>query len=225
MLIYGKQPIQYLLEKYPQKIQKFYLAKDLDKKDYNSLMNHNFNVKRIPQSAADIMAKGKNHQGFLADVDDIEPISLKDACSGEFVLILSSITDVGNIGAIIRSAYAFGVDSVIITGLKSLAYEQIVRSSSGALFDINIAFHTNIFDVINELKLAKFKIYGASMDGKDVRSVTFDGKRALIMGSESEGISKRALSKLDESISISMSHGFDSLNVSVATAILIDRMR
>ena len=225
MLIYGKQPIYYLLDHAPQKIRTLYLAKELDKKEYSRLMRMGFEIKRIPANAAQSMSKTGNHQGFLAEVDEIEPASLSSLSDKNFVVILSGMTDVGNIGAIVRSAYALGVDAIIVCGIKRLQLEPIVRSSSGALFDMPIVIQHNLYDVMNDLKVAGFNHYGAVMDGTDVREIAFKGKRSLILGNEGEGIPGRAVRKLDFPVSIKMAHGFDSLNVSAAGAILMDRMR
>jgi 23S rRNA (guanosine2251-2'-O)-methyltransferase len=118
-----------------------------------------------------------------------------------------------------------GVDGIIASGVKQLNFASIVRSSSGAMLDMPFVIIPNILDTINELKQVEFKIYGASMDGQPINKCKFSGKRVLILGSEGEGISKRAKSKIDEMVSIEMNREFDSLNVSVAAAILIDRMR
>jgi len=80
----------------------------------------------------------------------------------------------------------------------------------------------NILDVINDLKTNGFIIVGADMNGK--HSISLKEKTALIMGSEGEGLSKRVKNKLDEVISIEMKREFDSLNVSVAAGILMDRI-
>jgi len=225
MLVYGKQSIYYLIDHHPQKIEKLYLAKEVDKKEYSRLMKFGFEIKRIPQNAAQIMSKNSNHQGFLADVEPIKRISINDLKEPEFILILSGLTDVGNIGAIVRSAYALGVDAIIVCGLKSLNFESVARTSSGALFDIPLIVETNIHDVMNDLKTQDFKLYGAVLEGEDIRGLHVSGKRALILGSEGEGLTSRVVKKLDFLIKIQMHHGFDSLNVSAAGAILMDRMR
>ncbi|MBD3807801.1 MAG: TrmH family RNA methyltransferase, partial [Epsilonproteobacteria bacterium] len=79
-------------------------------------------------------------------------------------------------------------------------------------------------DVLNELKQVGFTLYGASMDGESINNIEFMSKKVLIVGSEGEGLSKRVLSKIDKLVSIPMKHDFDSLNVSVAAAILFYRM-
>ncbi|MFA6195902.1 MAG: 23S rRNA (guanosine(2251)-2'-O)-methyltransferase RlmB [Sulfurimonas sp.] len=225
MLIYAKQPIYYVIDKYPNRIKTLYLAKELDKKEYSRLMKFGFEIKRIPQEAAQKMCKNANHQGFLAEVDDYELHPFNSFLNKDFILILAGLTDVGNIGAIVRSAYALGVDGIVACGIKNLAIEPVLRTSTGTLFDMPLAVEHNIYDVLNDLKTSGFTIYGADMGGKDIRTLELKQKRVLVLGSEGEGLTSRVLSKLDEVVSVKMSHEFDSLNVSVAGAILMDRMR
>jgi len=225
MLIYAKQPIYYLIDNYPQKIKTLYLARELDKKEYSRLMKMDFVIKRIPNEAAVKMSKNANHQGFLAEVEDYTPQNYKDFFDKDFILILAGLTDVGNIGAIIRSAYALGVDAVVACGIKKLNVEPLLRTSTGALFDMPFAVEHNIHNVLNDLKMSGFTSYGADMGGVDIRQTAIVKKRVLVLGSEGEGLTSRVSSKLDKIVSIQMAHDFDSLNVSVAGAILMDRMR
>jgi len=225
MLIYAKQPIYHLINNYPQKIKTLYLSKEIDKKEYSRLMKMNFEIKRIPNEAAQKMCKNASHQGFLAEVDDYQLQPYNFFFEKKFVLVLSGLTDVGNIGAIVRSAYALGVDAIIVCGVKSLPLATILRTSTGALYDMPFAIENNIHDVLNDLKMSDFTIYGADMSGRDIRDVYIERKRVLVLGSEGEGLTSRVVSKLDEVVSIKMKHNFDSLNVSVAGAILMDRMR
>jgi len=225
MLIYAKQPIYYIIDNYPNKIKTLYIAKELEKKEYSRLMKMDFEIKRIPADAAGKMCKNAIHQGFLAEVEDYQLHSFKSFLDKEFVLVLSNLTDVGNIGAIVRSAYALGVDAIVACGVKNIAVEPVMRTSTGALFDMPLAVEHNIHDVLNDLKMSGFSIYGADMGGKDIRDVKLNKKRVLVLASEGEGLTSRVVSKLDEIVSIKMSHEFDSLNVSVAGAILMDRMR
>lgn len=225
MLIYAKQPVHYIIKNYPSKIKTLYLAKEIDKRDYARFMKMSFEVKRIPSDAAGKMCKNAVHQGILAEVDEFELDNFKSFLDKDFVLVLSSLSDVGNIGAIVRSAYALGVDAIVVCGVKKLPLEAIVRTSTGALFDIPFSIEHNIHNVLNDLKTSGFTIYGADMGGCDIRDVNLKRKRCLVLGSESEGLASRVRSKLDEIVSIKMSHEFDSLNVGVAGAILMDRMR
>ncbi|NOR57332.1 MAG: 23S rRNA (guanosine(2251)-2'-O)-methyltransferase RlmB, partial [Sulfurimonas sp.] len=125
----------------------------------------------------------------------------------------------------VRTAYAMGVEAIVACGIKNLNLEPVMRTSTGALFDMPFALEHNIHNVMNDLKTSGFCIYGADMGGTDIRDVKLKQKRVLVLGSEGEGLTSRVVSKLDEVVSIKMSHEFDSLNVSVAGAILMDRMR
>ncbi|MCK4875510.1 MAG: 23S rRNA (guanosine(2251)-2'-O)-methyltransferase RlmB, partial [Sulfurimonas sp.] len=200
-------------------------AKEIDKKEYSRLMKIGFEIKRIPSDAAGKMCKNASHQGILAEVDDFKLHDYQSFLNREFVLVLSGLTDIGNIGAIVRTAYALGVDAVIACGVKKLPFEAILRTSTGALYDMPFALEQNVHNVMNDLKTSGFTTYGADMGGSDIREVEVKQRRALFLGSEGEGLSARVSSKLDEIVSIKMSHEFDSLNVSVAGAILMDRMR
>jgi len=171
------------------------------------------------------MCKNASHQGFLAEVQDYKLQPYDFFFEKKFVLILSGLTDVGNIGAIVRSAYALGVDAIIACGVKQLPLETILRTSTGALYDMPFAIENNIHDVLNDMKTSGFTLYGADMSGMDIRETRIDKKRVLVLGSEGEGLTSRVISKLDCAVSIKMSNQFNSLNVSVAGAILMDRMR
>ncbi len=225
MLIYGKQPVYYALERHKDRIKTLYLAKELDKKEYSALMKMGFEIKRIPEKAAQSMVKGGNHQGFIAEISQIVPYASPFLKKCDFVVILNSITDMGNIGSLIRSAYALGVDAIVISSIKEPNLEPMIRTSSGAALDMPLVIIHNIHDVIHELKQSGFQIYGAVMDGADIRETAFAPKRALVLGNEGEGLSGRVQKSLDVGITISMAHDFDSLNVGVAGAILMERMR
>ncbi|MDR2636219.1 MAG: 23S rRNA (guanosine(2251)-2'-O)-methyltransferase RlmB [Campylobacteraceae bacterium] len=224
MLIYGKQLFLHILEQYPKRILAVYLAKECDKKLFSKITKLNVKIERLDEKKAQAMAKGGNHQGFLADIEPILPVSLPSLKNESFLVMLCGVTDMGNIGAIIRSAHAFGFGGIIVAGLKELKVENVLRTSSAAAFEIPICAVQNPLDAINELKLSGFSIYGADMAGESAKSVEFDKKMVLILGSEGEGLPRRLLDKCDKRVCIKMANGFDSLNVSAAAAVLFDRI-
>jgi 23S rRNA (guanosine2251-2'-O)-methyltransferase len=225
MIIYGKQIFLYVLERYPDLIEEVYLSKELDKKLFSKIGKLGKPIVKLDAKKAQAMARGGNHQGMFLKIEDIAFTPFSSLKKDDFIIVLHGITDVGNIGAIIRSAYALGVDSIIVSGLKSLPLEALVRTSSGAIFEMPIALFHDTATLINELKQAGFTTYAATMDGEDVRNMTFEGKKVLVMGSEGEGLPAKIVSKCDKKVAIRMQRAFDSLNVSVAAAILCDRMR
>ena len=223
MIVYGKQISLYVLEKFPNIIEEVYLQKEIDKKLFYRFSNV-AKIVKVDFKKAQAMAKGGNHQGFLLKIKDVDFLRFKDIKDSRFVLVLYNITDVGNIGAIVRSAYAFGVDAVIVTGQRHCDLEPVVRSSSGALLSMPMVLYPNSLDLINELKMSGFSLYGAGFGGEDITRVEFADKKAIFLGNEGEGIPKKILAKLDKIISIKMVRDFNSLNVSVAAAIICDRI-
>jgi len=223
MIIYGKQVCLHALQKHEANIKTVYIAKKgiLPQKLFEANRDK---VKFLEERWAQKMSKGGNHQGILLEMEPLAYSDLRSLKKERFILVLDTLTDTGNIGAIVRSAYALGVDGIIATGVKNLHIPAIVRTSSGALLEMPFVIVPNILDVLSELKQVGFKVYGAATDGETLDNCQFSEKRVLVLGSEGEGLSKRAKSKIDETVSIEMKHEFDSLNVSAAAAILIHRM-
>jgi 23S rRNA (guanosine2251-2'-O)-methyltransferase len=224
MIIYGKQVCLHILEKHKDRVKVVYVAKK-NILPQNLFHDYHDKIKFLEEKWAQSMSKGGNHQGILIETDEFVETTISQVKNSNKVLFLDGVTDVGNIGAIVRSSYALGVDAIVTTNVKQLNYAAIARSSSGALFDMPMLVVPNGLDLLNELKQLNFKLYGADIKGTPLSEVDFAGKQVLVMGSEDKGISKRILQKMDEVISIEMKNDFNSLNVSVATAILLYRMR
>jgi len=151
--------------------------------------------------------------------------SLKDG-EGALVLVLDSITDPHNLGAILRSCDLFNVN-LVITGQKRSASvnETVLRISSGAARYVKIATVTNLNREIQILKDNGFWVYGADMAGTSSYKTKFTPRSAIVMGSEGSGLSRLISENCDEIVSIPMSGHIDSLNVSVAAGILLYEVR
>ena len=217
MIVYGKRVVEYIIQKHPEIVKEILIAKKLSK---NELKKFNkFKVKFIDNKLAQKLSHNGNHQGFFAK---IEFTPEEWDIVGDKILVLDNVTDMGNIGAIVRTAYALGIDLLIITGIKDLKWDRVIRTSAGAALDMKILTYQNILELINILKTKGYHLIGADLGGKCKPSKK--EKIALIMGNEGEGLSKKVKEKLDEILTIQMKRDFDSLNVSVAAAILIDRI-
>ena len=223
MIIYGKQVCLHALEEHESAIKTVYIAKKgiLPQKLFEAYKPR---IKFLEEKWAQQMSKSGNHQGILLEMERFKQSDLATMKQESFIVVLDMLTDAGNIGAIVRSAYALGADGIIATGVKTLNFSTMVRTSSGALLNMPFVIIPNIGDVLNELKQVGFKAYGADTEGVDINACKFSDKKVLVLGSEGEGLSKRAKSKIDELVSIEMKHEFDSLNVSAAAAILIHRI-
>jgi len=224
MIIYGKQLFLHVLNHYPSRLKTVYLAKKCDQMLFSTIANASSSIVRVDNQKAQALARGGNHQGFIAEIQKLEYSEFSTVKDGKFLVIFNELTDVGNMGAIVRTAYAFGADGLIVSGIKTLNLEAIIRTSSAAAFELPIVLYPNALDMAHELKQVGFTLYGADMSGQSVEKVEFDKKVALVVGSEGEGINKKLKTKLDKTVSIKMARDFDSLNVSAATAIICDRI-
>ncbi len=228
MIIYGKQVCLHALEHHENKIKTVYVAQKgaNSKGTLPKALFHKYHdkIKFLEEKWAQSMSKGGNHQGLLVEMEEYKEASFSEIKKNNFIVVLDGLTDVGNIGAVVRSAYALGADAIIVSGVRQLNMAAIARSSSGALLDIPLMIAPNILDTFNELSQLGFSVYGASMEGDNIQSISFSDKRVLVLGSEGKGLSKKVMGKIDHMISIEMKHSFDSLNVSAAAAILIHRM-
>lgn len=225
MIVYGKQVFFHILKKHPEIIRSVYVAKRIDKAIIDAIRRSKVPLRYIDNKKAQQLSRGGNHQGLLLEIEDFAFTPFENVKDEHFLVILYGITDVGNIGSIVRTAYALGVDGVVVSGLKHLEMSGVIRRSSGAALDLPIVLETNLLKVIKELQDRNFHIYGATMDGKDIRKVQIASKKALLLGSEGEGLPRKALERCDTNVQVAMARDFDSLNVAAAGAILIDRMR
>ena len=141
---------------------------------------------------------------------------------GNKVLILEDLQDPGNLGTIIRSSVAFNVDTIIVSNNTVDIYnDKVLRSSEGMLFHINI-IKRSIDTLIDELHENGYKLVGTKVDGgKNIKEVQLSGKFAVIMGNEGSGVSLSVLNKCDEYLYIPMNSICESLNVGVATSIIL----
>lgn len=163
-----------------------------------------------------------HNQGIIIEIDDFSYGSIEDIKDDNLILMLDHLEDPHNFGAIIRTCEAKGIKSIIIPKDRGVTVnETVMKTSSGALNHVNIIMVTNLVNAINKLKDKGYFIYAADMDGKNYREVDYADKVVLIIGNEGNGISKIISDNSDEIISIPMKGVVNSLNASVAAAILI----
>lgn len=142
----------------------------------------------------------------------------------EFVLLLDGITDVGNIAAIFRSAYNFGVSCVVMSNKTGGDLPLLIRRSAGYYLQVSIIRSANAAQVIQTLKDNHFWVYGADSadQGQPLSSVTFDApKCALVIGDEHNGLRAHTKQLCDFLLAIPQRAECESLNVSVAAGILL----
>lgn len=171
-----------------------------------------------------------NHEGCVALIAKIQYQDLQDVISftvdkGEvpLLLILDGVTDIRNIGAIARSAYCFGVHAIVIPdkGVGALN-EDAILTSAGALEKIAVCRVNSLMKAVDDLHLNGIAVYATEMKAeKEIAAADFNTPCAIVMGAEEKGIYPALLKICDEKIKIPMQGDFDSLNVSVATGIIL----
>ena len=147
---------------------------------------------------------------------------LKEKELGNRLLILDDIQDPGNLGTIIRSSVAFHVDTIVLSNnTVDLYNEKVLQASEGMIFEINI-IKRDIKEFINNIKNKEYKVYGTNVNGgKVVSKNNLESKYAIVVGNEGRGVSEEVLSLCDEYFYIPMSKSCESLNVGVATSIIL----
>ncbi|MBP2623628.1 23S rRNA (guanosine(2251)-2'-O)-methyltransferase RlmB [Streptococcus oricebi] len=174
------------------------------------------------------MTEGAVHQGFVLRVSEFAYQSLSDLLGAAqeqenpLFLILDGIMDPHNLGSILRTADATNVAGVIIPKHRAVGVTPIVaKTATGALEHVPIARVTNLSQTLTSLKEAGFWIFATDMEGTPSTKWNTQGKLALIIGNEGKGVSHNLKKLADEMISIPMNGHVQSLNASVAAAILM----
>jgi TrmH family RNA methyltransferase len=213
------------------KIEEFFCCLDfIEKKDK---INNNIEVEKIIKlanksyklstKAFDKISYKKNPDGFLA-VLKTKKINLNDIKlkKNPLILVLESVEKPGNLGGIIRTAYASGVDLIILNDQKTDIFSpNVIRSSTGFIFSIPLVI-TSIEDTYDWLIKNKIQILSTSIKAKQNHfSTDFKKASALIFGTEADGLTNKWLEKKTTAIKIPMIPGVDSLNVSVSVGIII----
>jgi len=184
---------------------------------------------QVPQEKLNRMTR-KNHQGVVAWISEISYGDITSVLpsifeSGEepFILLLDGITDVRNFGAIARSAECAGVHAIVIPTTESAAINaDAIKTSAGALHRIQVCRHNDLQAIAKFLKESGLRLFAATEKAEDsIYQTDMSGPVALIMGSEERCISNRLLKDADYWASIPMKGNTSSLNVSVATGIIL----
>ncbi len=140
------------------------------------------------------------------------------------ILILDKVQDSGNIGTIIRTADAFGVNLVLCTeGTTDIYSPKVLRSTMGSILRVKVLYiKENYKEILENIRKSKIKIIGTSLNtNKYIKDIDFKGKYAFIVGNEANGVSEEINNLCDEFIKIPMTNSAESLNVGIATGIIL----
>ena len=232
LIIYGVNPILEAIRSHPERIRYVGVARE-ETARHQRLMGEakraGVAVRNLALDQIDRLAGRGVHNGVVAEVSetayaDFEEVIEKEETS--FVLILDSITDPQNFGAILRVADGFGVDLVVIPQHDSVGLTPVaVKASAGASEWVQVAQVTNLSRAIETLKKGGYWIYAAAENGERPDAIDFTGKVALVVGNEGKGIRRNVLEHCDRTVTIPMSGHVESFNVATAAAILCYEVR
>lgn len=186
-------------------------------------------VKFMDRDELDKMAETKSHQGIIAEVEDYKYVEVSDILEyartkeeDPFIILLDEIEDPHNFGAIIRSAECVGAHGIIIKNRnQAMVTATVVSASAGASEYMKIARVNNLSKTIEELKQDGLWFACADMDGTPMTKTNLKGSIGLVVGNEGSGVSRLVKEKCDFIVKIPMKGHIDSLNVSVATGVLL----
>lgn len=226
MIVSGRNNVKEILKNFSNKnyIKRAICSENFNEFDILSLVEKaKLPLNRVKKYDLDKLAKN-NHQGIILEVVDfcyteLDDLIKDDTCK---LVILDHLEDTGNLGAIIRTVEASGIDGIIIPKNRSVSVnETVMKTSVGALYNVKISQVTNLNQTIKHLKKLGFWIVGTDMDGDDYKSISYPPKCALIIGSEGFGMSRLVKESCDYVAKIPMNGKINSLNASVAAGIMI----
>ena len=227
MLVSGRNNVKEILKNFEKnfEIKKAILQNNFNENDILTLIKS----RKIPvfyeeKAKLDALVKN-NHQGVMLEIRDFNYVDIdsiianKDKCT---IIILDHLEDPHNLGAIVRTVEASGVDGIILPINRSVSVnETVMKTSVGTLYNVKICQVTNLNNTIKYLKKKGFWLYGASMEGQNYSEVEYQDKTCLIIGNEGNGLSRLVQDSCDYIVSIPMKGKVNSLNASVAAGILI----
>lgn len=236
-ILIGRKPLLEALQQGTM-IEKIFLLRSATGPEINSIKQlareRNIPVSQVPVEKLNGLTKAQ-HQGVVAWTSLLHYVELQDAIDsvvdkGEtpLFILLDGVTDVRNVGAIARTALCCGAQGLILpTSSSASLTEEAIKTSTGALRKILLCRIPSVQQAIDVLRLNGIQVLGTQMKGAiPVFEADMKIPSCVVMGAEDTGISKDVIKRADTLIKIPMAQQFDSLNVSVATGmILYEAMR
>ena len=229
--IVGKHPVIEALKNPKRKVLRIFLTEEAKKIIHRESTNKNLlkDLKVFFKTKKELdkysTKDGLLHQGFVAEIEHLDEIILKEFIKNKNnlnLVCLDEVTDARNIGSIIRSAASFNLDGLIVKERHFPSESKLMyKSSSGAIEHLNIFKVSNINSTLKYLRDKNFWVYGFDSTGKkNFIEVDWKGNNVLLFGSEGYGISKHTLTYTDYLVKIKINDKIESLNISNSGAIV-----
>ena len=230
--VYGRHAVREALQQ-PERVNKLWIQEALSGKEITPIIDlakeYRIQIQNVPKAKLQDLVGEVVHQGVVASIAAYEYATLEDVFEkaqekneDPFILILDGIEDPYNLGSILRTADATGVHGIIIPKRRSVSLTSTVaKASTGAIEHVPVVRVTNLTQTIEQLKERGVWVFGTDMKGTDYRQWNTKGPIAIVMGNEGKGVSRIVKDAVDEMITIPMTGHVQSLNASVASALMM----
>lgn len=230
--VIGRHPAREVLQS-DRDVNKVFLQDGLSSGKISELFDlakaRGIQVSFVPKSKLDSLSDEGNHQGVVVTASPVDYYSLdellaeaREDTDEPFFIMLDGVEDPHNLGSIMRTADAAGVNGIIIPNRRAVGLTSTVaKASTGAIEHVPVARVSNLNNTIKKLKDEGFWFFGTDMNGKDYRQWNTQGAIVLVIGNEGEGLSRLVKENMDEVLKIPMTGHVQSLNAGVASAILM----
>ena len=206
-----------------KQIKEIYVSDSFEQKHINQIKSLGKSYQVVSSDVFSYMSDTKTPQGILGVISKRD-YNLEEILGKEepLILMLEAIQDPGNLGTIFRTAEAAGVTGIILNGECADIYNpKTIRSTMGSIYRIPFVVVEQLRDVVGEVKNASIKIYGTHLEGDFYDEMNYKNATTFIIGNEGSGLKEDTIKLADELVQVPMKGQVESLNVSVATAILV----
>ncbi|MCD6363838.1 MAG: 23S rRNA (guanosine(2251)-2'-O)-methyltransferase RlmB [Synergistetes bacterium] len=225
-IVYGVHAVEELAMSQPERVVKVLLSSGRGKLE-KWLKEKGIPVQKVPPSKINVLCGNAKHQGVLAIVSPVRYASLDEISPSESIVVaLDGVEDPRNLGAILRTAEAVGVKSVILPSRRSAGITPaVVKTSSGAVARLRVVRVNSMVSSLLRLKDIGFWIIGADLEGGQRYDETdYPSPSVLVLGREGKGLHRSTRKLCDMRVYIPMYGKVQSLNVSVAAGIILYEM-
>lgn len=227
--VYGKNVVKQLLKDKKKIYEVILLSDQKDKALEKELKENRITLRYMNRKQMDKTLNVQNHQGVAALIDEYRTYDLDEILASipegklPLLVMLDSLEDPHNLGAILRTCDCIGVDGVIIGKHRSVSLTPTVaKVSTGAIDTVKVAVVTNLVQTLNDLKEKGYWVVGADIvKSRDYREGQYDVPLVLVIGSEGFGISRLVQKTCDYCVRLPMVGTVSSLNASVACSVLL----
>ncbi len=231
--IYGKHALMEALVNSPHAVKKVFLSPEAGANaELNALLRqHNISAASLKhEESSQLVGKDAAHQGVIAIVDTAKLIvhfnewkDTLDINENTCLVLLDELTDPHNVGAIVRSAAAFGASGILMPAHHQAGITgAVVKASAGMVFTIPMVAIGNTNQTIDTLQRTGFRAYALAMDGtQSVDAELFQEPTLIVVGNEGRGVHQKTYERCDVPLRIPMDPRCESLNASVSAAIVL----